>query len=485
MNEELNECTVAELRRRLVSREIAPRDILRSLESAIVLRDEQIGGYLSRDLEAALVEAERVDVSLPLGGIPVAVKDVINVAGQPLTCASKMLGSYVSAWDATVVARLRAAGAIPFGKVNCDEFAMGSTSENSALRLTRNPWDPERVPGGSSGGSAAVVAAGEAVVSLGTDTGGSIRQPASFCGITGLKPTYGRVSRRGLVAYASSLDGIGPMARTAEDAALLLQVMAGHDPGDSTSLRDAVPDYGAALGSGVKGLRIGLPKEYFVDGIDPGVRAAVEEAVRGLEREGAEVREISLPHTEYAVAVYYIIATAEASANLARFDGVRYGHRCAAPADIREVYDRSRAEGFGPEVKRRIILGTYVLSSGYYDAYYGKAQRVRTLIRRDFDEAFREVDLIAGPVCPVPAFRLGEHAGDPLQMYLADIFTIAANLAGICGISVPCGFTQAAGRELPVGLQLMGRALGESDLFRAAGTWQRVSDWHLRKPPGL
>jgi len=482
MSDALNECTVVELRRRLRAGEISARDIVLSVEAAIAARDEVIGGYLHRDVERALEAADAADLALPLGGIPVAVKDVINVAGQPLTCASKMLGGYVSTWDATAVARLRGAGAIPFGKVNCDEFAMGSTTENSALRVTRNPWDLERVPGGSSGGSAAVVAAGEAIVSLGTDTGGSIRQPASFCGITGMKPTYGRVSRSGLVAYASSLDGIGPMARTAEDAAVVLQAMAGHDALDSTSLREGVPDYVAAVGQGVKGMRVGLPKEYFVDGIEPGVRAAVMDAVRGLERAGAIVKEITLPHTEYAVATYYIIATAEASANLARFDGIRYGHRCEDPANLRDVYDRSRAEGFGAEVKRRIILGTYVLSSGYYDAYYGKAQKVRTLIRRDFEEAFREVDLIAGPVCPVPAFRIGEHVADPLEMYLADIFTIAANLAGICGISVPCGFTESGGRMLPVGLQLMGRPLGESDLLRAAGEWQRVSDWHLRRP---
>jgi aspartyl-tRNA(Asn)/glutamyl-tRNA(Gln) amidotransferase subunit A len=480
MSDALHTHTIAQLRRRLVSREISPADIVRSVESAITARDGGVGAYLHRDLAAALAAAEKTDLTAPLGGIPVGIKDVLNVLDQPATCGSKMLSGYVSPYDATCIARLRAAGAIPFGKLNMDEFAMGSSNENSAYQITRNPWDPARVPGGSSGGSAAAVAADMAIAALGSDTGGSIRQPAGFCSITGLKPTYGRISRYGLIAYASSLDQVGPMTKTVEDAALLLQAMAGHDPQDSTSLDAPVPDYSAALRQGVKGLRIGLPREYFIDGIDAEVRAAVEAAVQELERQGAEVKSISLPHTRYAIAAYYIIATAEASANLARFDGVRYGHRCDNPADLRDLYDRSRAEGFGPEVKRRIILGTYVLSSGYYDAFYLKAQQVRRLIARDFSEAFKDVDLIASPVCPTPAFRIGENAADPLQMYLADIFTIAANLAGICGISVPCGFTSSP--VLPIGLQLLGRPLGECELLRAAHAYEQATDWHLRRP---
>lgn len=471
--------TIAELRALLQKREISPADILRDLDAAIAAGDPQIGAYLHRDLEAALAAAEAADLSAPLGGIPIAIKDVLNVQGQPATAGSKMLAGYVAPYDATCIAKLKAAGAIPFGKVNMDEFAMGSSNENSAYQITRNPWDTTRVPGGSSGASAAAVAARTAIASLGSDTGGSIRQPAAFCGITGLKPTYGRVSRYGLIAYASSLDQVGPMTRTVEDAALVLQAIAGHDAQDSTSLNAPVPDYSAALQKGVAGLKIGLPKEYFIDGIAPEVRVAVEAAVKELERQGAVVQEISLPHTRFAIAAYYIIATAEASANLARFDSVRYGHRCENPADLRDMYDRSRAEGFGPEVKRRIILGTYVLSSGYYDAYYRKAQKVRTLIARDFAEAFKEVDLIASPVAPTAAFKIGENAGDPLQMYLADIFTIANNLAGVCGISVPCGFTS---ENLPIGLQLTGRPLGEEDLLRAAFAYEQATDWHLRKP---
>jgi len=481
MSDALHTQTITQLRRRLLSREISPADIVRSVEAAIAARDGGIGAYLHRDLDAALAAAERTDLSAPLGGIPVAIKDVLNVLDQPATCGSKMLRGYVSPYDATCIARLKAAGAIPFGKVNMDEFAMGSSTENSAYQVTRNPWDPTRVPGGSSGGSAAAVAADLAVATLGSDTGGSIRQPAGFCSIVGLKPTYGRVSRYGLIAYASSLDQVGPMTRTVEDSALLLQVIAGPDAQDSTSLVAPVPDYTAALREGVKGLRIGLPREYFIDGIEPETRAAVEAAVQELQSQGAEVKSISLPHTRCAIAAYYIIATAEASANLARFDGVRYGHRCENPADLRDMYDRSRAEGFGPEVKRRIILGTYVLSSGYYDAYYRKAQQVRRLIAQDFADAFKEVDLIASPVSPAPAFRIGENASDPLQMYLADIFTIAANLAGICGISVPCGFTSGT-PALPIGLQLLGRPLGECELLRAAHAYEQATDWHSRRP---
>lgn len=479
--------TIAELRRLLRSREISPVDVVRSVEEAISRRDGEVGAVLARDAGTALKEAERADVSLPLGGIPVGFKDVINVAGQPLTCGSRILqGGYVAPYDATVTLRLRKAGAIPFGRLNMDEFAMGSSTENSALQLTRNPWDLTRVPGGSSGGSAAAVAAREAVAALGTDTGGSIRQPAAFCGITGLKPSYGRVSRYGLVAYASSLDQIGPMTRTVEDAALLLNVIAGPDSQDSTCADDPVPDFTEFVGQDVKGLRIGLPREYFIDGIDPAVRAAVDRAARELESAGAELQEVSLPHTRYAVATYYVIATAEASSNLARFDGVRYGRRCDNPKDPADLYERTRAEGFGPEVKRRIILGTWVLSAGYHDAYYLRAQKVRALIQRDFQEAFRKVDVLLSPTSPSPAFRIGERTTDPLEMYLADIFTIAANLAGVCGISVPCGLTPAAdGRPpLPIGLQFMGPPMGEGAILRAAAAWERIGG-PLPPPPGF
>ncbi len=471
MSAPLHHLDISTLRTKLLSKEISPTDIVTSLHQDILARDGALGGYLSFDLERALQDAATADLSLPLGGIPIAIKDNLNVLGQPTTCASKILsGHYQSPYDATVITKLRAAGAIPFGKTNMDEFAMGSSTENSALRQTKNPRDLTRVPGGSSGGSAAVVAGNLAVAALGSDTGGSIRQPASLCGCVGLKPSYGRVSRFGLVAYASSLDQIGPLTRTVADSALLLQAISGGDINDSTSLPDAVPDYTATLRQGVKGLRIGLPQEYFVDGMDAEVKASVELAIRKLEAQGAEIVPVSLPHTEYAVATYYIIATAEASANLARFDGVRYGHRCADPKDMIDLYSRSRDEGFGPEVKRRIILGTYVLSAGFYDAFYMKAQKVRTLIQRDFLEAFAKVDLLACPTCPSPAFKIGEKTSDPLTMYLEDIFTIAANLSGICGISLPCGETLATADRpaLPIGLQLLGPSLGEATLLRAA-----------------
>ncbi len=476
--------SISELRAAYASGDLNPADALRGLADVIGERDGDIGGYLSHDLDTALAEAANADLSKPLGGVPIAIKDLINVKGHPCSCASKMLeGHYTSPYDATVIRKLREAGAIPFGRTNMDEFAMGSSNENSGIQPCRNPWDTDRIPGGSSGGSAAVVASDTAFAALGSDTGGSIRQPASHCGVVGLKPTYGRVSRYGLVAFASSLDQIGPITKTTEDAARLLQAIAGHDERDSTSVNEPVPDYVAALGRDIAGLRIGLPREYFAEGLDPQVRAAVEAAVRQLESLGAETVEISLPNTEHAVAVYYIIATAEASANLARFDGVRYGHRAAAPEDLLDHYQRSRSEGFGEEVKRRIILGTYVLSSGYYDAYYLRAQKVRTLIRSDFVNAFEQVDLIASPVSPTPPFRLGEKLDDPLAMYLADIYTISANLAGICGISVPCGFAETAGaaRPLPVGLQLLGKPFGETDLLRAAHAYEQSSDWGSRR----
>ncbi len=473
---ELAKLTITGLREKLRSGDASPKEAVQSVADAIAAKDGEIQGYLSHDVESALAEAERADLELPLGGVPIAIKDLINVKGQPCSCASKILhGNYTSPYDATVIRKLRDAGAIPFGRANMDEFAMGSSTENSGLQITRNPHDPERIPGGSSGGSAAVVAGDEAIAALGSDTGGSIRQPAALCGCTGLKPTYGRVSRFGLVAFASSLDQIGPLSKSAEDAALVLNAIAGHDPNDSTSLNEPVPDYTATLNDGIKGLRIGLPKEYHIDGIEPGVRASVDAAIAKLEELGAETREISLPNTQYAIATYYIIATAEASANLARFDGVRYGHRTQEAENLLSQYTKSREEGFGDEVKRRILLGTYVLSSGYYDAYYLRAQKIRTLVRRDFTKAFEKVDIIASPTSPVPAFKIGEKSDDPLQMYLADIFTIAANLAGICGISTPCGTVDSGeGKQLPVGLQFLGKPLDEATLLRAAHAFEQT-----------
>lgn len=462
--------SIASIRKQLTAGETTPAAILEQLAGEIAAKDAVTGAYLSFDLEAALAEAANVDLTLPLGGIPIALKDNMNVLGQPCTCGSKYLAeNYKSPYDATVVRKLRAAGAIPFGRMNQDEFAMGSSTENSALQTTRNPHDPERIPGGSSGGSAAAVADGTAIAALGSDTGGSIRQPGSHCGVVGLKPSYGRVSRYGLVAYASSLDQIGPLTRSVEDAAMILQAIAGFDPADSTSLDVPVDDYLSGLNDGVKGMKLGVPKEYFGDGIDPGVRKLVETAIQKLAAQGAEIVDISLPNTEHAVATYYIIAPAEASSNLSRFDGIRYGHRTANPSDILDLYKKSREEGFGPEVKRRIILGTYVLSSGYYDAYYGRAQKVRTLIRRDFENAFQQVDAIVSPVAPTPARRIGAFANDPLHEYLSDIFTLSANLAGIPGISVPCGVTDFdGGTNLPVGLQILGPHLGEAKLLRIA-----------------
>ena len=461
--------TITQLRKQLAAGEITPTAILENLASEITARDVKTGAYLTHDLKSALAEAATADLSLPLGGIPIAIKDNINVLGQPCTCASKFLENYIAPYDATVIQKLRAAGAIPFGRMNQDEFAMGSSTENSALQKTCNPHDPSRIAGGSSGGSAAAVADGTAYVALGSDTGGSIRQPASHCGVVGLKPSFGRVSRYGLVAFASSLDQIGSLTQTVEDAARILQVIAGFDPADSTSLDVPVPDYLAHLNDGVQGLKLGVPKEYFGDGIDTAVREQVEKAVQSLALKGAEIVEISLPHTEYAIATYYVIAPAEASSNLSRFDGIRYGHRASSPLDILDLYKKSREEGFGPEVKRRIILGTYLLSSGYYGGYYDRAQKVRTLIRRDFENAFLTVDAILSPVAPSPARKIGTLTEDPLQEYLADIFTIAANLAGIPGISVPCGTVDSgSGTKLPVGLQILGPHLGEAKLLQIA-----------------
>jgi aspartyl-tRNA(Asn)/glutamyl-tRNA(Gln) amidotransferase subunit A len=466
----LSTSTISALRKRLQAGEISAVDIIDDLAAAISERDGEIGAYLSHDLEGARAAAAAADLSLPLGGIPIALKDNINVTGQPCTCGSRFLASgYTAPYDAGVTGRLKASGAVLFGRTNLDEFAMGSATENSALQLTRNPRDLSRIAGGSSGGSAAAVAADLAIAALGSDTGGSIRQPASHCGVVGLKPSYGRVSRYGLVAFASSLDQIGPLTKSVEDAALLLQAIAGPDHRDSTCLKVPVPDYAADLQKGVAGMRLGIPREYFGEGIDPAVRARVEAAAKRLQDQGAELVDISLPHTEHAVATYYIIAPAEASSNLSRFDGIRYGKRAEQPADLAALYQRSREEGFGPEVKRRIILGTYVLSSGYYDAYYSRAQKVRTLIRRDFEAAFGQVDAILTPVAPAPARKIGEFADDPLHEYLSDIFTLAPNLAGLCAISVPCGTVASGeGTDLPVGLQILAPHLGESTLLRVA-----------------
>lgn len=434
--------------------------------------DGQIGAYLTLSKERALEQADRMDrmaaegESLPpLGGVPVAIKDVMSTRGVRTTAGSKILGNYIPPYDCTAVARMEAAGAVVLGKTNCDEFAMGSSNENSAFHPVHNPCDLTRVPGGSSGGSAAAVAADMAVVALGSDTGGSIRQPASFCGVVGLMPTYGRVSRYGLIAFASSLDHIGPLAKTVRDAAIVLRTIAGRDPMDSTSAEVPVPDYPAELEKPVHGLRLGVAKEYFGDGLDHEIRHAVESSIDKLKSMGCEVVPVSLPHTPYALPTYYLIATAEASANLARYDGVRYGYRARGVKSLSEMYRRTRDEGFGSEVKRRIMLGTYALSAGYYDAYYLKAQKVRTLLARDFEEAFRKVDAIITPTTPTAAFRLGEKSDDPLAMYLADVYTVTADLVGIPGISVPCGTTR---EKLPIGLQILGKHFDEATILRLA-----------------
>ena len=434
-----------------------------------------LNAFIEVDAEGSLAEARRFDTrlaagdDLPLAGLVLAVKDLICVAGRRVTCSSRILESFRSSIEATAVERLRQAGAIVIGKTNCDEFGMGSSNENSAFGPVRHPLDPTRVPGGSSGGSAAAVAAGLCHAALGTDTGGSIRQPAAFCGIVGLKPTYGRVSRWGLVAYASSFDTIGPMTPETPLTAQLLTIMAGEDPKDATSSDEPVADWARAATEGIRGLRVGLPTEYFADGLDPAVRAGVLAAVDRLASAGAEIVDVSLPHTQYGIAAYYVLTTAEASSNLARYDGIRYGRRAANARDLESVYTRSRSEGFGDEVKRRIMLGTYVLSSGYYDAYYARAQRARALFRRDFDEAFARVDVLATPATPGPAFRAGAHDRDPLAMYLEDVYTVGANLAGIPAISVPCGTMAADGVDLPVGIQFLAPRFREDLLFRVAG----------------
>ncbi len=484
----LNSLTLSELSKKLALREVSAREAMQSCLDQVARVDGQIRAFISHDAGDALAQADAADKELsagvthsrkPLLGIPIGIKDVLAVKNQPLNCASKILGDFVSPYDATAIEKIKAAGAIVFGRLNMDEFAMGSSTENSAFGASRNPWDITRIPGGSSGGSAAAVAADECIATLGTDTGGSIRQPAALCGCVGLKPTYGRVSRYGLVAFASSLDQIGPFTKEVRDAAVLLNVISGHDQRDSTSVPQPVPDYTSALTGNIKGLKLGLPKEYMVGGLDAEVKAAVDAAVKQLSSLGAEIVEISLPHTDYATATYYIVATAEASANLARFDGIRYGKRVEG-ADPNELYSKTRGAGFGAEVKRRIILGTYVLSSGYYDAYYLRAQKVRTLIRQDFLKAFEQVDAIVTPTTPTAAFKAGEKSDDPLQMYLSDIFTISCNLAGICGISIPCGFT--ANPKLPIGLQLLGKPFGEETILKIAHAYEQSTSWHREKP---
>ncbi|MFM7818181.1 MAG: Asp-tRNA(Asn)/Glu-tRNA(Gln) amidotransferase subunit GatA [Verrucomicrobiota bacterium] len=485
----LHRLTISELTRRLASGDVSATEALEACLAQVDRVDAQVRAFLSIDRDDARAQARAADMELaagrgggtrPLLGVPIALKDVLCHRNQPVGCASKILEGYVSPYDATVVARLKAAGAVLFGRLNMDEFAMGSSTENSAYWTTLNPCDTTRIPGGSSGGCAASVAASECFASVGSDTGGSIRQPAALCGLVGLKPTYGLVSRYGLVAFASSLDQIGPFTKDVRDSATILQAIAGHDPKDSTSVPRHVPRFDAELNGSLRGLRLGIVKEFNQGGLDPEVAEAVQKAYRQLESLGAELVEVSLPHSDYAAATYYIIAPAEASANLARFDGIRYGRRVDGK-DPAELNSRTRGAGFGPEVKRRVILGTYVLSSGYYDAFYLRAQKVRTLIRNDFLKAFETVDAIVSPTTPTAAFRLGEKSGDPLQMYLSDIFTISCNLAGNCGISIPCGFTREP--RLPIGLQVLGKPFGEPTLFRVAHAYEQSTPWSRERAP--
>ena len=478
--------TISELSNLIKKREISILELVDSILKRIDEVEGRINAYITVDESGSRKKAKELDSLLkkggylsPLMGIPIAIKDNICIKGIRTTCASRILYNFISPYSATVIEKLEKAGAIFIGKTNMDEFAMGSSTENSYFGVTKNPWDLERVPGGSSGGSAAAVAACECICALGSDTGGSIRQPAAFCGVVGLKPTYGVVSRFGLVAFASSLDQIGPITKNVEDAAILLEYIAGYDERDSTSLKVNDLNYTEALKENIRGLKIGMPKEYFTSGVDKEVLEAVKDAAVLLNKLGAEVEEISLPHTEYAIATYYIIAPAEASSNLARYDGVKYGYRTSNFKDLKEMYKKTRSEGFGQEVKRRIMIGTYALSAGYYDAYYLKAQKVRTLIRKDFEEAFRRVDVILVPTSPTAAFKIGEKMDDPLKMYLSDIFTISANLAGICGISIPCGFTQ---ENLPIGMQILGPYFGEKKILQVAFTYQQNTDFHKKFP---
>ncbi|MEO6244697.1 MAG: Asp-tRNA(Asn)/Glu-tRNA(Gln) amidotransferase subunit GatA [Opitutaceae bacterium] len=486
MSNEIFHRTIVDLAAALEAKQISAVELMQAVIARTRAVEPRVHALNSFDEADALAQAAASDERRaagqalgPLDGIPIALKDVIAVTGQPLTASSKMLANFISPYDATVTTKLKNAGAVLWGRANCDEFAMGSSTENSAFGPTGNPWDVTRVPGGSSGGSAAALAAGEAIAALGSDTGGSIRQPAALCGVVGLKPTYGLVSRFGLIAYASSLDQIGPFARTVEDAAIVLGAIAGHDERDSTSFRTEIPDYRAELATRRGPWKLGIPKEYFADGLDPQIGAAVEKAIAFYKAQGCEIREVSLPHTRYCLDTYYIIATAEASSNLARYDGIRYGHRSKNAKDVVDLYFQSRAEGFGAEVKRRIILGTYVLSSGYYDAYYLRAQKVRTLIRGDFLNAYREVDALITPTSPIPAFKIGEKS-DPLAMYLCDIYTIGVNLAGLPAISVPCGFTTG---RLPIGLQLIGQPFQEANLLAIAHAYERAHAWGAERPP--
>ncbi len=480
------ERTAAEMLHALEQGQVTSEALTGEFLQAIRQRDPRVKAYLHVDESAALEQARAADAKRKrgealgrLGGVPVAVKDVLCTRGQPTTCGSKVLQNFVPPYDAHVIALLKQADAVLLGKTNMDEFAMGSSTENSAYQVTRNPWDLERIPGGSSGGSAAAVAAGEAPLALGTDTGGSIRQPAALCGIAGMKPTYGRVSRFGLVAYASSLDQVGPFGHNVADVALLLEAIAGYDPRDSTSVQKPVPAYTQTVEQLVKPLTIGVAREYFTAGLDAEVEAAVRAALKVYEGLGATVKEISLPHSPYAIATYYLVATAEASSNLARYDGVHYGYRAPEHGDLIDMYCRSRGEAFGKEVQRRIMLGTYALSSGYKDAYYLKALKVRRLIKEDFDKAFAECDVVMGPTSPTAAFKVGEKVEDPLAMYLSDIYTISCNLAGLPGLSIPCGFTKAG---LPIGLQLLGPAFEEEKLLRVGHMYERATDWHTRRP---
>ncbi len=468
--------------------EVSAKEIIESVYKRIEAVEDSIKAYVTLTREEAATMADSADRDIgagkkkPLSGIPIAIKDNMCTRGILTTCSSKILGNFIPPYESTATSRLVESGYVLTGKTNLDEFAMGSSTENSGFFTTRNPWDTGRIPGGSSGGSAAAVAADECIAALGSDTGGSIRQPASLCGVVGLKPTYGRVSRYGLVAFASSLDQIGPVTKNVTDASILLNIISGSDLRDSTSAPVAVPDFTAVIGMDIKGLKVGIPKEYFIAGMDPEVDQAVKQAIRQLESLGAIPVEVSLPHSDYAVATYYVLATSEASSNLARYDGVKYGFRVpdtGGAKDLMDMYMQTRAQGFGEEVKRRIMLGTYALSSGYYDAYYKKAQQARTLIKNDFDKAFNTVDLIATPTSPTPAFRVGEKTDDPLQMYLADIFTISVNLAGVPAISIPCGFTSG---NLPVGLQLIGRHFDEETLLKASYAYEQSTDWHKRKP---
>jgi aspartyl-tRNA(Asn)/glutamyl-tRNA(Gln) amidotransferase subunit A len=477
--------TIHELHAALKGKRVSSVEATKAMLERIEGVEPQVGSFITVTPEQALAAAAAADQRIargecrPLTGIPLAIKDIFLTEGVRTTCGSRILDNFIPPYSATSWEKLQGQGAVLLGKLNQDEFAMGSSNESSAFGSTRNPWDTTRIPGGSSGGSAAAVAACEAIATLGTDTGGSIRQPASHCGCVGLKPTYGRVSRYGVIAYASSLDQVGPLTRDVADCAVMLEAIAGHDPKDSTSVDLPVPDYSAGIANGVKGLKIGLPKEYFISGLDPDVQEAMDSAIETFRRLGAEFVDISLPHTDYAVATYYLVATAEASSNLARYDGVRFGHRAEA-GGLLDMYTKSRSEGFGTEVKRRIMLGTYALSSGYYDAYYVKAQKVRTLIMNDFITAFANVDIMLTPVAPTPAFKIGEKVGDPLQMYLSDIFTIPVNLAGTCAMSLPAGFSASG---LPIGLQLIGKPFGEETILRAGHAFEQATEWHTRKAP--